>query len=392
MSILRRYLDPNTVTESVVTEEPAAPKSFAMALNIACTGGNWHKADGIAQVYVFKGTFPSEGVEAEVHMDVNNKTYDLIVTKNGNEIIHDRKEYRVSVGVAAAVAFRLSQEAFGTPNEPVTESGEAMPRIEFKEHRYKNTEDLFISLANFEASGPDLDTVFALAAMESSYVEDKPQQFSHEGHNFRVDYGVDKDGDEVLTVTLLPSVAGTGETLVSENVAVGDEVTVDGEDAVVKNPDAPGDTASVLVNGEEKMVRKDEVKESRKPKLDEMVLGMTAMPDISRMQALAGVRTPAVMAADIPLAQVAANVKAVTAETPMASNALEAEPEVIDLSKGEECETADASISTAVEDALAVLERNIENLTVAQFKAAKSRLDALANVMLAEGRTRARKL
>ena len=67
---------------------------------------------------------------------------------------------------------------------------------------------------------------------------------------------------------------------------IGDNVAVDGEEATVKIPRAPGNTVGVLINGELKMVDKKKVH-----KLDEGVLGMTDMPGLKRMQELAGIPT-----------------------------------------------------------------------------------------------------
>jgi hypothetical protein len=70
---------------------------------------------------------------------------------------------------------------------------------------------------------------------------------------------------------------------------IGDTVEVDGEEATVKIPSAPGDTVGVMIDGELKMVDKKMVR-----KLDEAVLGMTAMPglkptgDLQRIRELAG--------------------------------------------------------------------------------------------------------
>lgn len=79
--------------------------------------------------------------------------------------------------------------------------------------------------------------------------------------------------------------------------AIGDDVAIKttnedtGEDefmsATVFKPEAPGDTIGVKIEGKPKMVKKDEVYT-----LNEMVLGMTGVPDIQRMQQLAGIQMP----------------------------------------------------------------------------------------------------
>lgn len=65
---------------------------------------------------------------------------------------------------------------------------------------------------------------------------------------------------------------------------IGDTVAVDGEEATVKIPVAPGDTVGVMIHGELKMVDKKEIH-----KLDEGVLGVSDMPGLKRMQELAGI-------------------------------------------------------------------------------------------------------
>ncbi len=72
--------------------------------------------------------------------------------------------------------------------------------------------------------------------------------------------------------------------------SIGDEVLVDGEEATVKVPQAPGGTVGVMINGELKMVDK---KTSKITKVDEGVLGMTQMPGLNRIKELAGMgRSP----------------------------------------------------------------------------------------------------
>lgn len=71
---------------------------------------------------------------------------------------------------------------------------------------------------------------------------------------------------------------------------IGDTVLVDGEEATVKIPSAPGDTVGVMIDGELKMVDKSKVN------LAEGVLGMSGMPglkphgdpDLQRIRELAG--------------------------------------------------------------------------------------------------------
>lgn len=67
--------------------------------------------------------------------------------------------------------------------------------------------------------------------------------------------------------------------------SLGDEVLVNGEEATVKIPQAPGGTVGVMINGELKMVDK---KTSNITKVEEGVLGMTNMPNLNRIKELAG--------------------------------------------------------------------------------------------------------
>ena len=62
---------------------------------------------------------------------------------------------------------------------------------------------------------------------------------------------------------------------------VGDTVNVSGTEATVKIPSGPGDTVGVLINGKLKMVDSSEITEG--------ILGMTGMPDLNRIRALAGI-------------------------------------------------------------------------------------------------------
>lgn len=65
--------------------------------------------------------------------------------------------------------------------------------------------------------------------------------------------------------------------------SVGDKVTVGDKKGTVQVPNGPGNTVGVTIAGKLKMVDRDRVQ-----RLDEMVLGMTSLPDIARMRQLAG--------------------------------------------------------------------------------------------------------
>lgn len=69
--------------------------------------------------------------------------------------------------------------------------------------------------------------------------------------------------------------------------SIGDELVIDGEDATVKIPNAPGDTVGVMINGELKMIDK-------KKSVTESIIGMSGMPPINRMRQLAGLPDVAV--------------------------------------------------------------------------------------------------
>jgi hypothetical protein len=76
---------------------------------------------------------------------------------------------------------------------------------------------------------------------------------------------------------------------------VGDAVEIDGEEATVKLTKGPDNTVGVMIKGKMQMVDRKDVK-----KIEEGVLGMTGIPDLRRMQALAGIaEVPEVSAPEI---------------------------------------------------------------------------------------------
>lgn len=82
--------------------------------------------------------------------------------------------------------------------------------------------------------------------------------------------------------------------------AMGDEVRVDGEDAIVKIVNGPRDTVGVQMDGQTAMVNKDQVK--RVKKIDE-AMSMGDLPGLRRMQELAGMQPSVEVARDeAPLA------------------------------------------------------------------------------------------
>jgi hypothetical protein len=94
----------------------------------------------------------------------------------------------------------------------------------------------------------------------------------------------------------------------SKNFAIGEEVEIDiGHDkhgklktirATVINADQPGNTVLVRYEGKRKMVDRDRVHAIRE--LQEMVLGMTGMPNLQRIQRLAGIMPPELAYAPTP--------------------------------------------------------------------------------------------
>lgn len=78
---------------------------------------------------------------------------------------------------------------------------------------------------------------------------------------------------------------------IGENFSIGDEVLAAGKKAVVKVPSAGGngDLVGVLKDGNLTMVKGKKVKHDMSKKIDEHVLGMTAMPNLQRMTELAGI-------------------------------------------------------------------------------------------------------
>jgi hypothetical protein len=65
---------------------------------------------------------------------------------------------------------------------------------------------------------------------------------------------------------------------------VGDAVEANGEKGTVKLPKAPGNTVGVMIRGDLEMVQREDVKI-----VEEGMFGLTAIPDLRRMQALAGI-------------------------------------------------------------------------------------------------------
>jgi hypothetical protein len=75
-----------------------------------------------------------------------------------------------------------------------------------------------------------------------------------------------------------------------------DTGTVGYEDGTVYLPSGPDDTIGVKVQGKSRMVDRKKVRPLKEGSLDEGVLGMVGIPDLERMQQLAGIHPPAEIA------------------------------------------------------------------------------------------------
>jgi len=124
---------------------------------------------------------------------------------------------------------------------------------------------------------------------------------------------------------------------------IGDKVTMGKKSGVVEIPRGPSNTVGVRMDGRLHMVDRNKLS-----RLDEHVIGMTGIPDIARMQMLAGI-------------------------APSSSAT------VIDVTPAEE-HGSDLSDSARVADeALTALEREIGNVKVADLGSIRRRLNAITN-------------
>lgn len=132
------------------------------------------------------------------------------------------------------------------------------------------------------------DAEAAKAAMQPDDVEETDTPINP---LFRADDGTDGEDDDKKTRRKKKGHRSHGvEGGIEFNP--GDDVEVelaDGKfvDATVQLPHGPHDTVGVRIKGKLKMVDRNKV--SPKEKLDEMVLGMTGLPSVSRIQQLAGI-------------------------------------------------------------------------------------------------------
>lgn len=138
---------------------------------------------------------------------------------------------------------------------------------------------------------------------------------------------------------------------------IGDDVLVDGKEATVKIARGPNDTVGVMIDGELTMVNKGQVRP-----LTEHVLGMTMLPDLKRMQELAGI---AGIATDAP-------------EPPTAPGSA---VEVLDVTPEPETACATETPKTAIDAAIDQLERLLPMLRVGDYKDVAQRIQKALNVI-----------
>lgn len=249
----------------------------------------------------------------------------------------------------------------------------------------------------------------AKVLMILNYGKNVGETEENEDDELPVDF-VEKSSDEIDSDRAPDSQHGLlspDETL-EETISTGQEVRVGKQNGVVKIADGPGDTAGVLIDGEMQMVDKKSIK-----RVDETVLGMTALPGLKRMQELAGIANPifsaemqpapaiekATEVLDLPNSEEAAVSTGTAAEIEKVEDAVEA-----DVASDEAIEQADVAKEECADDedcddeegaerphevnppsdpeaeisaALEVIERNIRNLKVGAFKAINDRMQAI---------------
>lgn len=151
---------------------------------------------------------------------------------------------------------------------------------------------------------------------------------------------------------------------------IGDDVAIkttddDGKEsfvsATVYKPQAPGNTIGVKIDGKVKMVDKKDVY-----MLKEMVMGMTNMPDLSRMQQLAGIQ-------------------------PQASVSIEKAPTPCDQPMMYDREEEDMNDVTKALSALDTLENVLPNVRLGDVKTLRDRINGILismNETLSPGRAK----
>lgn len=203
---------------------------------------------------------------------------------------------------------------------------------------------------------------------------------------------------------------GESNVVNNETVVLGDDVLVGKKDdkkpreGIVKIPDGPGDTVGVLVDGELEIVPADEVKVVKEDVLEEGVMGMTAMPSLARMQALAGIKPDDTAAGDQSvreddkpeeegpsdeLVQAAEDFEKVAeVEVTMMSVPICPESEVAPESAAPE--KPEITPDQMCLDAIAQIETSLPNVSVRQFSSMRKRIENIMNSLMesAEGRSR----
>ncbi len=240
------------------------------------------------------------------------------------------------------------------------------------------------------------------------------------------------------TVTQSRGTSGTGPRAMAENFGAGDEVTVAGKEGVISGVDdgpANSGTIGVLIDGTLEMVKKDLVKMDKKDtKLDEHVLGFTNMGTVPGMRAMMELamftaktdedkidaeidaaekgdeedvseKAEDAKHADEAKAKIDAEAEAPAAEEAPAGVA--GELLVFDISAGTQSNVAQAvepaaavaEVETEEQDpreqilkALDVIERNMPDIRMADFRDIRSRLDKVSNMVLERAMNRRPKL
>ena len=139
---------------------------------------------------------------------------------------------------------------------------------------------------------------------------------------------------------------------------VGDKVKVGKMEGVVEVPNGPSDTVGVRIEGKMRMVDREKVK-----RLNEGVLGMIGIPDLTRMQELAGIPMPPQISA-MP--------------APIPQPAFPPDTQVLDLDDESVDDPSDTESSAKRAcSALDQLERNLPNVRFSDLSPIRRRINAL---------------
>lgn len=134
--------------------------------------------------------------------------------------------------------------------------------------------------------------------------------------------------------------------------------------ATVYKPKAPGNTIGVKIEGKPKMVDRDRIY-----KLDEMIMGMTGVPNLQRMQQLAGIASSP---SDLPDEM---NGNPAPIASPVEVEAMLDEPEEPSWNSGESCPVE------KVMTALDIVGQALPEIKLADLKAIRQRLTDLQTKM-----------